>query len=832
MSKPSSWSLAYVIPSLILLIFIAIQGVIITVEYSGSRERLLEQANQEIRGDIAKLQQTLSDALMRHDTAVAERELTLTSLNANIKTLVAIDENAEIILANRLSWKYMFAQSVLDEFSWDKFHLATGKHKIVYDYLPEQNLIQVYAPLQLALKDNSMQRNNYGAIYINYSLARPFNNLLYQSLQSSAKTFAIVALAMLVLTLLLTHLVIRPLNRLAGATKLVDFGHDSMLLPKGQGEIGQLQQAFFKMSKTVESSFSQLRESEQRWHYALSGARDGVWDWNMESGEVFFSPRWKEMLGYTDEEISPDIEEWERRIHPDDLFDTFAALKSHLSGKQPFFENIHRLRCKGGSYRWILDRGKVIEWAENGVPSRIIGTHTDITEYREAQEKVRFQAYHDEITQLPNRRQLLEKLDEEMLRAQHSGLYGGLLFIDLDHFKHVNDLHGHDAGDMLLQMVAKRLQQSKSKADFVSRLTGDEFVVILPDLHKDKEKAVLMTREFGETVKTRIKSPFVVKGHRVNLACSIGISLFPYEECDANDVLRQADIAMYHGKEEGQDKIHFFCVEMENKVHFKHQMQQMLRLAIEQDEISLFLQPRIDDQRRVVGCEALMRWKQPDKGWITPSDFVPIAEDSGLILPLGSWVLRKSCELLSLWRQAGLPAHFRTLSVNISPKQFHQSGFVDEVKRIVKESGIDPCLLELELTERVLLVQMDEAVEKIEQLRKLGIRFAIDDFGTGYSSMSYLSTLPITALKIDKSFVINVEHKAGQQAIVSAIIAMAENLNLDIIAEGVENVEQLNFLQLKGCRLYQGFYFGKPLEEEVFMALLQQAKPIEVGTAE
>lgn len=824
MNSIRQWSLASVIPALLFAFFFVLQAVFIGLDYNNDKARLLHDSRLEVLGKVNRLQQSLSDALMRHDNAVAERELTLAALDINVQDLLVLDENAEVLLANKMSWKYMFASSVVEPFNWDSFHHARDKNRLAYHYDEVEALIRVYAPLQLARKDHSLKRNNTGAIYISYSLAKPFQTLFINTVKKSVKTTLVVLLAMVILTLLMLKMIIHPLNRLVKSAHKFEADGEFHYHRHGQGEIGLLQSAFAEMSHKMQVNFQQLRESEQRWHYALSGARDGVWDWNIETGKVFFSPRWKEMLGYGEDEIGTDIEELEYRIHPEELEAAFGALNYHLQGKTPFYEHIHQLRCKDGSYCWVLDRGKVIEWSENGQPSRIIATHTDITEYREAQETVAFQAFHDEITQLPNRRKLLETMSLELQRAKQSKQFGGLLFVDLDKFKQVNDIHGHGAGDLLLKMVGNRLKQTIASIDFIARLSGDEFAIILPQLSSRRDKAAEKAMNFAQEVSQRIASPFVLQGQRINLTCTTGISLFPEDGLLPTELLRQADIAMFHGKDDGREAIHFFSDEMENKVQRNHSLQQMLRLALEQDEMKMFLQPKVDNKGNMVGCEALLRWHQPQRGWISPEEFVPAAEDSGLILELGQWVLEQSCITLKQWQDSGLDEGFSTLSVNVSPKQFQQRNFVADVKALVAKYQVQPGLLELEITESILVTQLEQAVEKIKELRAIGIRFAIDDFGTGYSSMSYLSTLPITALKIDRSFVENLETEVSQQAIVSAIIAMADHLDLDVIAEGVENVAQLSYLKSKGCQLFQGYLFGKALSVDEFT--LQLFSPI------
>ncbi len=449
----------------------------------------------------------------------------------------------------------------------------------------------------------------------------------------------------------------------------------------------------------------------------------------------------------------------------------------------------------------------------------------DITERKKAQAEMEFMAHHDALTHLPNRVQLVERLDLELRRASRHGYCGAVLFIDLDQFKNINDSLGHPVGDQVLKEVANRLVSSVREEDLVARLSGDEFVVVLTVLDEDISTAALKAGEISEKIRRIISRPFRTENLELRISCSVGVVLYPDKDSTVHELLRYADTAMYQVKEKGRDAIEFFNEEMADKVSRQLVMEGDLHRALEEGQFTLHYQPKVDlGTGQIVGAEALLRWRHPDKGVISPADFIPILETSGLILEVGQWVLETACETLVHWQAMGWWKSGMRLSINISPRQFRRSAFADDVLSTLDRHPIPENSLEMEVTEGIVIQHVDEAIVTMERLAKRGISFSLDDFGTGYSSISYLKQLPVTVLKIDKSFIRDIIEDRNDRVLVETIITMGRLLDLDVIAEGVEEEAQFDLLQKYGCHYFQGFYFSPGVELEAFDAMLAAAK--------
>lgn len=428
-------------------------------------------------------------------------------------------------------------------------------------------------------------------------------------------------------------------------------------------------------------------------------------------------------------------------------------------------------------------------------------------------------ARHDVLTDLPNRLLLNDRLAQAIALARRQGKQLALMFLDLDRFKYINDSLGHTVGDQLLQLVAKRLTACVRSSDTVCRQGGDEFVILLADIEHTADAGLS-----AQKILTALVVPYFVNQHELDVTVSIGISIFPNDGQDADTLIKNADTAMYHAKASGRNNFQFFEQRMSILAVERHSIEVGLRRALERCEFVLYYQPKINlHSNKIVGVEALIRWQHPERGLLLPGDFISIAEDSGLILPIGRWVLREASSQAQVWRQAGLPPV--TIAVNTSALEFGAKGFVENIRRTLEETGLEPCHLELELTESVLMRDAESSNFLLHMLADLGVRVAVDDFGTGYSSLSYLKQFPIDTLKIDQSFVNDITSDPDGAAIVGAVTSMGKSLNLCVIAEGVETPEQRAFLVAQHCDEGQGYYFGRPMPPEALAALLKKGLP-------
>ena len=459
--------------------------------------------------------------------------------------------------------------------------------------------------------------------------------------------------------------------------------------------------------------------------------------------------------------------------------------------------------------------------AGNGVVTHYVGAHVDMTEHKAAEESIKNLAFYDPLTDLPNRRLLMDRLQHTLASSARSGRKGAVLFIDLDNFKDINDTLGHDIGDLLLQQTAQRLESCLRESDTVARLGGDEFVVMLEDLSEHALEAAAQTKTVGEKILATLGQPYQLAKHEYNSTPSIGATIFSDHGQSGEELLKQADIAMYQAKKAGRNTLRFFDPQMQDAINARATLESELRKALENHQFQLYYQIQVDSSHRPLGAEALIRWIHPLRGMVSPAQFIPLAEGTGLILPIGLWVLETACTQLKAWEQDALTRDL-VLAVNVSAKQFHQADFVAQVQAAVQHHAINPMLLKLELTEGMLLENIEDTIATMNALKEIGVQFSLDDFGTGYSSLQYLKRLPLDQLKIDQSFVRDIVIDSSDKAIVSTIIAMAQSLDMDVIAEGVETEEQRQFLLDEGCTHYQGYLFGKPVPIEQFEALLKQ----------
>ena len=442
----------------------------------------------------------------------------------------------------------------------------------------------------------------------------------------------------------------------------------------------------------------------------------------------------------------------------------------------------------------------------------------DVTKQRRAAELIAYQASYDPLTDLPNRRLFVDRLDQALARARRHGHMGAVLFFDLDNFKNINDALGHPVGDEILRLVAMRIMTAIRDEDTVARLGGDEFVVLLTELSEDSEEAVTDVQMLAEKIRLQIGEPYSIESHELHVSASIGIALFPYDDESPDVILRQADTAMYRAKESGRDAVRFFLPSMQLAADQRLKTLNELRRALPRSEFRLFFQPQFDVQGNLYSAEALLRWQHPEQGLKMPGDFIALAEESGLIAEIGEWVLHEALSQLRNW-QVSLPgAGLNRIAVNVSALQFRQADFVHRVETALGETGAAPESLTLEMTESILLADFDETIEKIQALKKLGVRFSLDDFGTGYSSLAYLKRLPVDELKIDRSFVRDVLKDANDAALVETIMTMARHIGLEVVAEGVESAEVMRYLIERGCPLFQGYHLGKPCSVEDFTA--------------
>lgn len=563
-------------------------------------------------------------------------------------------------------------------------------------------------------------------------------------------------------------------------------------------------------SKMVEA----LRESEERYALTAQGANDGLWDWNLKTDIIYFSERWKSMLGFQGDEIGNSPEEWFKRIHPNDLGRLKTIFKEYQKRIDFHLSEECLMLHKDGTYRWMLIRGTFVSDA-TGNTYRIAGSLTDINHRKRAEEQLLYDAFHDNLTQLPNRALLTDRLERMLDRTKrHKNYKFAVLFIDIDRFKIVNDSLGHSSGDQLLVKISKRIHKCLRSCDTVARIGGDEFTILLDDI----EGASYAT-QISDRVLKEVSSPFNIGQENIFITASIGIAFYSSDYKTPGNLLRDADTAMYQAKLKGKACYAVFDKTMHAQAMGIFQLEADLRRAIERKEFLAYYQPIISlENGEVVRMEALLRWLHPQKGLIPPMEFIPLAEETGMILPIGEWVIKTVCHDGSKWKKKGFP-HIR-MAINFSARQFQQRNLPDLLKKTIGETNITAPMIELELTESVAMRDVDFSIKILNTLRALNMQIAIDDFGIGYSSLNSLRVLPIDALKIDRCFIKDLPNTPSSTAITKTIINLAHNLNMRVVAEGVETQAQLDFLREHKCDEAQGFLFSHPVPFQDATSLL------------
>ncbi len=582
-----------------------------------------------------------------------------------------------------------------------------------------------------------------------------------------------------------------------------------------------------KLEKHNKLIQSQLRESERLHRYLVNTSPDIIYILDQDGHFTFINERVETLLGYDQKELVG--KHYSILVHQKDIEVARYVFNERRVGDRASRNVELRLKCKDdSSQRFFNTRTLPIELSSMGIyqdestPKKktYLGTYgvaRDITERKMAEETINFQAYHDLLTNLPNRALLRDRLSLAITQAKREEEMLAVMFLDLDRFKNINDSLGHVIGDELLQQVSTRLKSCIREGDTLARFGGDEFTLLLPKIARGNEDVSKIAEKINEV----LKEPFMIDNNELYVSASIGISIYPRDGTNMDSLIKHADIAMYHVKDTGKNNYRFYSTDMTTPYFQNLSLETGIRKALDNDEFHLMYQPQINIKTgEIVGVEALLRWNHPEHGSITPAEFIPFAEETGMIVEIGHWVLRNACSELKRWRDAGLPEI--RMSINMSARQLAEKTVVKHIAGLLKDYGLPGHCLEIEITENTIMSDMDSVIHKLKELSKRGIYIAIDDFGTGYSSLSYLHKLPIQTLKIDRAFIKEVNMKHAGNSIINTIVAMAKGLNLNVIAEGVETQQQLDYLQEIDCNEAQGFLFGKPLTADVIAQLLIQ----------
>lgn len=802
------WSLAVKLTLSMTTLVIVTVGGITLLSIRREQETFYAELQQQADLLLDSLEIVVRDPLYRLDadfvsdlmTALGNREQLLVSghvYNAQGQLIADASTDAQIYSMTASAWGQQLVGSDNTVFQWQSHQLVAGRAVVV-------------------------ERQRLGAVSVGLSTA-PLQQKI-EGVRNWGLGVAAVAWGMgAVLALFISRSITTPLQELVRATRRIaqgDLGQRIQI--HTQDELAVLASAFNDMGAQLQRTLTEheqteaaLRESEERYALAVRGANDGLWDWNLLTNDTYFSPRWRAMIGLEESEVRNSPHVWFDRVHPEDRDRLQSAITAHLDGHTAHFEHEHRVMHQTGSYRWMLSRGLAVR-NDQGIPYRMAGSQTDITERKQAEAQLLHGAFHDLLTGLPNRALLMERLERVIQRKKrYPDRLFAVLFLDFDRFKVINDSLGHTIGDQLLISIAQRLKTRLRQIDTVARLGGDEFVILLEEI---TDLYDVLNRV--DQLQQQLMQPFHLSGHEVVTTASIGVVLGEAEYHQPEEILRDADLTMYYAKANGKAQYAVFDPAMHTKAVTRLQSETDLRQALERQNLCLYYQPILNlTTHQLIGFEALIRWQHPTRGWVSPAELISLAEETGLILPLGQWVLQEACRQMQAW-QVQFSSRSLTINVNISSNQITQPDLTEQIEQALRQTGLAADRLKLEITESVIMKNIEIACAKLKTLRSLGVQVSIDDFGTGYSSLSYLQKLPIDTLKIDRSFISKIVTDQSSQQIVQAVITLAHSLGMEAVAEGIETADQLTLLKSLGCKYGQGYFISKPVDASTATKLI------------
>lgn len=746
-----------------------------------------------------------------------------------------LDENlAQEVVGGLLAYPYVFEATIVDELA----HPLAKQHRPLTDSATRDltqwlggDQRQLHVPLDVS----SLKRHESGLLSLGIdrdAMLKPFyERALFVFVAGFFRNLLLIVLFFLAFY----WMVAKPLVRLSRTIRTLDpergeLSPIAMPARHADDEIGQLTRvsnefvvAMMTMMSAKDEATALLLEKERHLHLIIDSVPHMIFARNARGRFVFANRATADAYGLAIDELTlKSLDALHRHVSTQELAQFQAADERIIQHNADAFWSEETFTDQAGKQRILQTYRVGFDYAGETVALTVA---MDVTAQKEAEAQIKHLAYHDPLTNLPNRLRLIDVLKRESERSIRHGYVGAVLFIDLDHFKNINDSLGHPVGDLVLQEVARRLLSSTRAEDVICRLGGDEFVIVAPELSDSLSQAAANARDIAEKMRETLALPIASAGQYLQLTASIGIVLFPEGHQDAFEILRFADTAMYHAKKEGRDTIEFFSETMSSMVNRHLRLENELRQAIDREEFTIHFQPKVAcDGESIVGAEVLIRWQHPDDGLISPAEFIPILESSRLIIPVGNWLMKKVFCIVKEWSTQGLWSADYRVGINISPRQFRDKHFVRDVLALLETTEVDPNLIEFEITEGIVIHDVESTIAVMRVLTQRGLAFSLDDFGTGYSSLSYLKRLPVHALKIDQAFVRDITSDPNDAAIVEATLAMARGLGLDVVAEGVETDQQLRFLLAHRCQYYQGYLFSRPVERRAFEALLTSSQ--------
>jgi diguanylate cyclase (GGDEF)-like protein/PAS domain S-box-containing protein len=810
-------SLSILVPSCIFILYLGLVSGEFFYEHAALNKQLALTQSEQLQKDLFRMRHVVESSMLMQDFERVEQEVALVSIDQNMMVYVVLDSASDIQFANHIIWRESNASNVLEGYSADLHRSVIANNKAYLNVNFDRLSIQAYYPLNANSRYGYL--NSVELIYVEYDIA----NILAEAVDNLLKRFieiwGIGALLLSLFCVMLHYLLIRPLTQLSRAAKNLDspdFNTDILCVST---ELINLRDYLNQVNGRLFRSKKRLNDAEQRWFFAVEGARNGIWDWCITTGDVFFSDRWKDILGYQPYELDHDYSIWESRLHIDDKVQVLNTLQNYINTQHEYYESVHRLRHKDGRYIWILDRGKIVEWDEVGRPLRIIGTITDVSGDVKSQQVTNEKQSYNGLTDLINRDVLADQLYDLQVLSRKVGQFSALLMINLDNFKLINDALGRQLGDRLLMQIAARLSGTFSSAGLVARLGADEFVILAKNLGNDIDQAHKRALALASEVRQLIGRSYTISEQNLSISARIGLVIFDgIESLEPQVLLGRADSALEQAKDSRSNGCAIYQPELDHNQVQPFKLQNELKLAIDKHQMSLVYQPVVDQAGQLHSVEVLLRWYHPQYGYISPRKFIAAAELSDCIFELELWMLNKVFDLIQLLKKYN--ATIPLMSLNISSRHFHQDHFVNVIINRINAAQISAKQFQFELSEDVFVVNAKVAKNKIAELQGYGINIAMDNFGGGSCAVHQLQGLGLSQVKLAAIYLEDIEYNPESFNFVSAIVEFATKLNFPVVAKQVENKQQLNLLTHAKCTWFQGYIISRPLEHDDIIQLI------------
>ncbi|MBY6187533.1 EAL domain-containing protein [Marinobacter hydrocarbonoclasticus] len=801
------WPLLLVMSAALLLYLVTLVGVDFVLGRDMMRSHLQDAQRHLLKQRAQQFEQLLVSVGTARTDEVAEQTMMQWAQESSMLSAAIVDRDQRIYIGSQLIWRGGQANRLLDGFQADLANKAMLAGRAQFQQDPQRGSLQIYYPL-VQLKPQLVPR----LLYLEQDLT-PLNTITQQQFVDRLSWLWLMALLLAVGLLLLCYrFLISPLQSLT--RQIPRLGEPELKLPTGFriGELANLSEKMTQGNQRLRESYAQLVASEQRWLYAVEGLKLGVWDWQLDSNTVFLSHHWKAMLGYRDDELVSSFDAWEQRLHPEDRARVLRQLQDYMAGNIGEFENIHRLCHRDGHYIWVLDKAMMVDWDQEGRPRRMIGTHTDITnDLGQPQLGLTGDTHSSGL----NRPALLRRLEPEVESAELAGEGALLLYLDLDDFKVINDVHGHKAGDRLLEQVERRLTKLIPEASMALRLEGDEFVILVPG--RPMDSLAEQAEQLGERVHQGLAKPWILEGVPLHMGATIGISLFkPGPEQCTNTVLAQAELAVFDAKEHERSSTRVYHPGLHQDARRLLWLRDGLHQALEQNQLRLHYQPVMDSQREILSVEALLRWHHPERGEILPDEFLPVLTRYGMSDRLTELQLEQACRDLASLRRHGL----ERMSLNLSIRQIMAKGFVERLRGELERHGIGRHGLVIEVSEQALLSCAEAEWAVMAELVEMGVDLVLDDLGSGLMAPAQLLALPLTEVKLDcRHF--NSVNRPQAQALLRAQVQLVNTLGLPWTAHGVDEEACYETLLNAGGSRFQGYLFSAPRPLESLLKRLK-----------